>query len=161
VAKPLSAEVIVRGDGDARMEVETVARDGFVAKRSSKGNVKTNCRRGTVDEVRRLRRHPPARATRAEAAIFAREGDQEVVLTPMASSVHEAPREVAAAQIPAKLVLDIAGKRPVVRLASFHLFAIHLGALIRERIVELAAKHDSIGGHGDRGHSRGSLADQR
>ena len=39
------------------------------------------------------------------------------MLAPRASEVDEASREVAAAKIPAKLVLHVARKRPVVRLA--------------------------------------------
>lgn len=55
-------------------------------------------RKNAVHEVRRLRRHPPPRAARAEATIFTRERHEQVVLAPRASEVDEASREVTAAQ---------------------------------------------------------------
>jgi hypothetical protein len=68
-------------------------------------------------QVRRLGRHTPSRAARAEAPTFARERNKQVMLAPMASEMDEASREVAAPQIPAKLVLHVPRERTVVRVA--------------------------------------------
>jgi hypothetical protein len=93
-----------------------------------------------VHQVRRLRRHAPTRAARAETAILARERDEQVVLAPMASEVDEAPREVTAEKIPTQLVLDVARKRPVVGLARVakELRAVLLHETIEHRRVWLA-----------------------
>jgi len=61
------------------------------------------------------------------------------VLAPRASEMDEASREVAAAKIPAKLVLDIPRKRPVVRLARVpkELRAVLLHEPVEHRRVRL------------------------
>ena len=56
-------------------------------------------RTDAVDEVRRLRRHPPPGAPRAAAATFTRERHEQVMLTARAPEVHEASGEISAAQI--------------------------------------------------------------
>lgn len=62
--------------------------------------------------------HAPARATRADAAAAAGEGDQQVVATCIAVSAREALAEHAAFEVRAQLLLDVAGQAALVVLAS-------------------------------------------
>jgi hypothetical protein len=68
-----------------------VTLDGLTRVEGGRQHELPNRHRGqdAVDEVCRLRRHPPPRTARAQPAVFPREGHKQVVLAPRASQLDE------------------------------------------------------------------------
>jgi len=71
-------------------------------------------RDNAIDDVRRGVGHPTSRAARAEATRLAREGDEDIVPTVVATRAGEPVVEDAAAEIRAELVANVLWKRRVV-----------------------------------------------
>ncbi len=80
----------------------------------------TNGHRGQhpVDQVCCGARHAPCRAAWANASTLAREGHEQIVAAAVAMAAHESVGKDAAAQVPAKLLLDVVGQGPFVGLAG-------------------------------------------
>jgi hypothetical protein len=68
-------------------------------------------RQNATDEVCRLVAHPPPSATGADGSPFARQGDEQALVTALAPEHGKAVREDAALQIVAELLLDVLRKR--------------------------------------------------
>ena len=63
-------------------------------------------------------RHPPGHAGRADAAAFARERDEELVVAGLATHAREAVGEDATAQVLGKLAIDVARQTTAVGVAQ-------------------------------------------
>jgi hypothetical protein len=116
-----SVETEDRVDKEARHRAEHVGLEGRERAQLERERedelANRHVRDDAVDEMRRGVRHAPAGATRACAALLARERDEQIVTAVIAPAVNEAVSEDTAAKVAAELLLDVARERPGVRLA--------------------------------------------
>ena len=75
-------------------------------------------RQHVVDKVRRGVRHPSRCTRRTQAAAFAAERDDDLVMARRAAYAREAMREDAAAQVLGELALDVARKATTIGVAQ-------------------------------------------
>jgi hypothetical protein len=114
--------LVARATSSEKMRPRAVRTSGLVAAtpRCSNGRLNTYCRTGTLGEdgvgdVGGDVAHPPRAAARAQAALLAREGHEDVVAADVAVAAHEALREVPAREVALERVRHVARQRRGVR----------------------------------------------
>ncbi len=105
--------------------------------------------------------HAPAAATRTDAPTAARERDEQVVATRVAVTPSETRRKVAASEVCAKLLLDVAGQPTFVVLAGVgeERFEIRADKLVQHRLGGAARRVSGCErGHGERARQSAARA---